>query len=600
MAEAQKSKRGEMMKKFLARTLMLIGAWVVVMAIVGVITTLMSQESLPERIVLEIDFEREFAEYIPADPLASVLMERTASVRDIVDALHQAASDERILALVARAGNTRMGLAEIQEVRDAVSTFRESGKPTIAYAETFGEFGPGNGAYYLATAFDRIYLQPSGDIGLTGLMAESTFVSGTLEKLGLSPRMDHRYEYKNALNMFTEKKYTQPHREALLQIIESQFGQIVQGIAAGRGLEVEAVRTLVDRGPFLGAQALTENLVDGLAYRDEVRAGIDTDLGEEAERVGLFTYLRQMGRPHSAGEAIALIYGVGGVQRGKSEYSAALSGPTMGADSVSAAFRDAVQDDTVRAILFRVDSPGGSYVASDTIWRETVRAKAAGKPVIVSMGNVAGSGGYFVAAAADKIVAQPGTITGSIGVFGGKLLTAELMEKIGISSDEVHTSTNATMWSSALDYTPQQWRRITAWLDHVYEDFTHKVAQGRGLTQGEVHAVAKGRIWTGEDAKDIGLIDELGGFPLALSLAKQAAGIAADTPVQLKLFPAQKTLLETVLSHLQGREDAAASPTAAALRQVMQAVRPVIQMGQRLGLWSEPGVLTMPYWETAW
>ena len=590
------------MKKFLARTLMLIGAWVVVMAIVGAIATLMSQEDLPERIVLEIDFEREFAEYIPTDPLASVLMEQTVSVRDIVDALHQATADERVLALVARTGTPRMGLAEIQEVRDAILAFRNSGKPAIAYAETFGEFGPGNGAYYLAAAFDRIYLQPSGDIGLTGLMAESAFVSGTLEKLGLSPRMDHRYEYKNALNMFTEKKYTQPHREAILQIIESQFSQIVQGIAAGRGLEADAVRALVDRGPFLGKQALAENLVDGLTYRDEVQAIIDDDLGEETERVSLFSYLRQMGRPYNEGEAIALIYGVGGVHRGKSEYSAALSGPTMGSDSVSAAFRSAVQDDTVRAILFRVDSPGGSYVASDTIWRETVRAKEAGKPVIVSMGNVAGSGGYFVAAAADKIVAQPGTITGSIGVVGGKMLTAELMEKIGISSDEVHTSTNATMWSSSLDYTPQQWQQITTWLDHVYADFTQKVAQGRELTQEQVHAVAKGRIWTGKDAKDIGLVDELGGFPVALRLAKQAAGIEEDAPVQVKLFPEQKTLIDTVLSRLQGREDATAesSPTAVALRQVMQAVRPVIQMGQRLGLWSEPGVLTMPHWETAW
>ena len=588
------------MKKFLARTLMLIGAWVVVMAIVGAITTLMSQESLPERIVLEIDFEREFAEYVPDDPLASILMEQTASARDIVDALQQAATDERVLALVARAGTPRMGLAEIQEVRDAVLAFRESGKPAIAYAETFGEFGPGNGAYYLAAAFDRIYLQPSGDIGLTGLMAESSFVSGTLEKLGIAPRMDHRYEYKNALNMFTEKKYTQPHREAILQIIESQFGQVVQGIAVGRGLEVDAVRALVDRGPFLGDQALTENLVDGLAYRDEVQAVIEATIGEEAEQVGLFSYLRQMGRPHNEGETIALIYGVGGVQRGKSEYGAALSGPTMGSDSVSAAFRDAVQDDAVKAILFRVDSPGGSYVASDTIWRETVRAKEAGKPVIVSMGNVAGSGGYFVAAAADKIVAQPGTITGSIGVLGGKMLTSELMEKIGISSDEVHTSANATMWSSSLDYTPQQWERITTWLDHVYADFTQKVAEGRGLTQEQVHAVAKGRIWTGEDARGIGLVDELGGFPVALRLAKQAAGIEEDVPVQVKLFPEQKTLVETVLARLQGREDAAASPTAVALRQVMQAVRPVIQMGQRLGLWSEPGVLTMPHWETAW
>ena len=589
------------MKKFFARMLMLIGAWVVVMAIVGTISALMSRESLPEQIVLELDFEREFAEYVPDDPLASVLMEQTASVRDIVDALEQAAQDDHVLALVARAGNPRMGLAEIQEVRDAVLAFRESGKPAIAYAETFGEFGPGNGAYYLASAFDEIYLQPSGDIGLTGLMAESSFVSGALEKLGVSPRMDHRYEYKNALNMFTEKKYTQPHREAILKIIESQFGQIVRGVAEGREMDVEHVRALVDRGPFLGAQTVTEKLVDGLAYRDEVYAVVADKIGEQAERVGLFSYLRRMGRPHSAGETIALIYGVGGVQRGKSEYSAAFSGPTMGADSVSAAFRSAVQDEDVKAILFRVDSPGGSYVASDTIWRETVRAKAAGKPVIVSMGNVAGSGGYFVAAAADKIVAQPGTITGSIGVLGGKMITAELMEKIGISSDEVHTSANAAMWSSSLDYTPQQWRRITAWLDRVYEDFTQKVADGRGLTQEQVHTVAKGRIWTGEDAKEIGLVDELGGFPVALRLAKQAAGIDEDVTVRLRLFPAQKTLIETVLSNLQDREDVVENtPTAVALRRAMQTIQPLVHMGHRLGLLSEPGVLTMPEWETAW
>ena len=590
------------MKKFFGRMLMLIGAWVVIMAIVGTISTLMSQESLPEQIVLGIDFEREFAEYVPDDPLASILMEQTASVRDIVDALEQAAEDDHVLALVARAGNPRMGLAEIQEIRDAVIAFRESGKPAIAYAETFGEFGPGNGAYYLASAFDDIYLQPSGDIGLTGLMAESSFVTGTLEKLGVTPRMDHRYEYKNALNMFTEKKFTRPHREAIQQIIESQFSQIVHGIAEGRELDVDHVRSLVDRGPFLGAQTLQEQLVDGLAYRDEVYAVVEETVGTDAERVGLFTYLRRMGRPHTEGETIALIYGVGGVQRGKSEYSAAFSGPTMGSDSVSAAFRSAVQDEAVKAILFRVDSPGGSYVASDTIWRETVRAKAAGKPVIVSMGNVAGSGGYFVAAAADKIVAQPGTITGSIGVLGGKMVTAELMEKIGISSDEVHTSTNAAMWSSSLDYTPQQWRRITAWLDRVYEDFTQKVAEGRGLSQEQVHAVAKGRVWTGEDAKNIGLVDELGGFPVALSLAKQAAGIDDDASVQVKVFPAPKTLVETVLTNLQGGEDAASevSPTAVALRQAMHAVQPIAQMGHRLGLWAEPGVLTMPQWETAW
>lgn len=586
------------MKKFLGRALMLIGAWVVVMAVVGTLIAVLSTESLPDKIVLEVDLERRFAEYVPDDTLASLLMEKPVSVREVVDALRLAAGDERVVAVVARTGTPQMGLAQVQEVRDAVLTYRESGKPAVAFAETFGEFGPGNGAYYLATAFDEIYLQPSGDIGLTGLMAEFPFFAGTLEKLGITPRMDQRHEYKNTLNMFTEKKYTPPHREAVMQLIDSQFGQIVRGVAAGRGLGAEQVRRLIDRGPFLGQQAVDERLVDGLAYRDEVSALVRAAVGDDAQRVDLFSYLRHRDPSPGDAQTVALIYGVGGVQRGRSESSGALGGPTMGSDTVAAAFRAAVKDDAVKAIVFRIDSPGGSYVASDTIWRETVRARRAGKPVVVSMGNVAASGGYFVAAAANKIVAQPGTITGSIGVLGGKLLTTELMEKFGISSDEVHTSANATIWSNSLDYTPRQWQRISAWLDRIYEDFTNKVAEGRALDPERVHAVAKGRIWTGEDAKRVGLVDELGGFPVALRLAKQAAEIDAEAEVTLKLFPPRKTLIEALVARVRGDDDTLdARTTATALAETLRAVQPLVRLARRVGLVSPPGALTMPAWQ---
>ena len=589
------------MKRFFERILILIGTGVVVTAILAALVVVLSRETLPKKIVLEIDLERSFAEYVPDDALARVLMESTVSVREMVDGLQRAAEDDRVVAIVARMGAPRMGLAEIQEVRDAVLAYRESGKPAVAFAETFGEFGPGNGAYYLASAFDEIYLQPSGDVGLTGLMAESAFFAGTLEKLGVTPRMDQRHEYKNALNMLTEKQYTPPHREAVLQVIASQFGQIVRGIAEGRGLEAERVRGLVDHGPFAGSEAIAQRLIDGLAYRDEVADRIDESVGDDAERLTLSTYLSRSERLHSRGDTIALIYGVGAVQRGESEYRGAFGAPTMGSDSVAAAFRAAAKDDEVKAIIFRIDSPGGSYVASDTIWRATVRAKEAGKPVIVSMGNVAGSGGYFVAAAADKIVAHPGTVTGSIGVLGGKLLTTDLMEKIGITSDEVHTSTNATLWSNTLDYTPEQWQRISAWLDRVYADFTDKVAKGRGLMPEQVHAVAKGRIWTGEDAEAVGLVDALGGFPTAVRLAKQAAGIADEVDVDVRIFPAPKTLFEQVVSRLQGgRNEAAVGVGAAVLGETLRIVRPLVELGHRLGLLSHPGVLTMPAWRTEW
>ena len=373
----------------------------------------------------------------------------------------------------------------------------------------------------------------------------------------------------------------------------------MRGIADGRELDAAHVRRLVDRGPFAGSQAVDERLVDGLAYRDEVAARIDESVGGDAERLPLSTYLARSARPRVSGESIALIYGVGTVQRGESDSRGVFGAPTMGSDSVAAAFRAAAQDDEVKAILFRIDSPGGSYVASDTIWRATVRAKEAGKPVIVSMGNVAGSGGYFVAAAADKIVAHPGTITGSIGVLGGKLITTELMEKIGVTSDEVHTSANATLWSNALDYTPEQWQRISAWLDRVYADFTDKVAQGRGLAPEQIQAVARGRIWTGEDAEAVGLVDALGGFPAAIRLAKQAAGIAEDVEVELRLFPAPKTLFERVVARVQGDRDKA-GVGAAALGETLRAVRPLVELGHRLGLLSQPGVLTMPAWRTEW
>jgi protease-4 len=273
---------------------------------------------------------------------------------------------------------------------------------------------------------------------------------------------------------------------------------------------------------------------------------------------------------------------------------------TIGSDSLAAALRSAIDDDAVKAILLRVDSPGGSYVASDTIWRETIRAKEAGKPIIVSMGDVAGSGGYFIAMAADKIVAQPGTITGSIGVLAGKMLTSGFWQKIGVSWDEVHTSDPATMWTSTHDYTPEQWAKFQNWLDYVYADFTGKAAQGRNLTKEKILEVAKGRIWTGEDAKALGLVDELGGFPVALRLAKEAARIPEGAEIQLKLFPARKTLLQAIAEKLLGEEkdNSEEDTETVALARVLQMLQPLARAVRSLGPGSNSGVLTMPELET--
>ncbi len=581
------------MKKILSRLLMVVGALTLLAVVVGSAAALWAQRArtrLPGKLLLEVNLERALPEYVPDDPVAQLMSDGQPTLRSTVEALEKAADDPRVTGLVATLGAAPLGMAQVQELRDAVLAFRASKKPALAFAETFGEVGPGNGAYYLATAFDQVWLQPSGDVGLTGTAFVSPFVRGTLDKLGVVPRMDHRHEYKNALNVFTEKSMTPPHREAMARISASWMEQLTRGIAAGRKLDEPAVRALVDRGPFLGQEAVHAKLVDGLAYRDEVYEKARQKAGKDAELLFLGKYREKAGSPWAKGQAIALVYGVGGVQRGKSDFNPFTGETSMGSATVAAALRAAVDDKDVKAIVFRIDSPGGSYVASDTIWRETRRARKAGKPVIASMGNIAGSGGYFVAMGCDKIVAQPATITGSIGVLGGKLLTNGLMDKLGLSFDEVHDGKNARIWSSQYDYTPEEWARFQAWLDRVYDDFTSKVAEGRQLPKERVLELAKGRIWTGEDAKARGLVDELGGLPTAIRLARQAARISDSEGVELRPFPRPKSPLQMLLE----KHDSSDQATVAALARGAEELQPVFLRLRALGLYEQPGVLTMP------
>ena len=580
-------------KNFLKKFLMIIGAITIFSIFMGMATGIffwISKEDVSDKTFLELNFDKELVEYVGDDPTA-LMMGKTPQVLDVVEALQIASDDERVLGIIARVSRANMGFARVQEVRDAVLAFRKKGKTAIAYADTFGEFGPGNRAYYLATAFEKIFLQPSGDIGLTGLIWETQFLKGTLKKIGVVPRMDQRHEYKNAMNIFTEEKYTEPHKEAVSKVMMSVFGQIVREIAEVRKLSEEDVLSITDHGLFLGQEAVNAKLVDELAYRDKVYGDIEEKVGD-VTFLPLLNYLEKAGRLYTEGETIALIYGVGGIARGKSRHNHLSGDEVMGSETITRAFRSAIKDDEVRAILFRVSSPGGSYVASDSIWRETVRAKASGKPVIVSMGDVAGSGGYFVAMAADKIVAQPGTITGSIGVLAGKMLTPGLWEKLGISWDEVHTSQNATLWSGIHDYTPVQWNLFQGALDRIYGDFTGKVEQGRGLSGEKVAEIAKGRIWTGEDAKELGLVDELGGFPLAIRLAKKAAGIPENEAVRLKIFPKRKNWMEMLMK--EGAVSSEEKTSAMAMAQALQEIQPLIRSLRQTGLLHPSGVLSMP------
>ena len=587
------------MSKFIVRFLAILGA----LGLIGMVIVLVvavaigSKGRVPSKTILEANFEQSFLEDVPDTPAARFTMSERQTLRDVVDAIDRGANDDRVAGMVARIGAAKMGMAQTQEIRDAVQRFRAHKKFAVAYSETFGEFGPGNGAYYLATAFDQIYLQPSGDIGLTGIIMESPFIKGTLSKLGVTFHGDHRYEYKNALNFYTETKYTGPHKEAMTALMNSWFTQMKDGICQARQIAPDKFQAIVDGGPYLGKEAVDAKLVDAVAYRDEVYGKVKSKAGSGAELLYLDKYLDRAGRPHDSGKKIALVFGVGGVTRGKSDFDPVQGSQTMGSETVAGAIRAAADDSDVKAILFRVDSPGGSYVASDTIWREVMRARQAGKPVIVSMGDLAGSGGYFVAMAADKIVAQPGTITASIGVLGGKMLTSGLWEKVGLSWDEIHQGENATMFTGTRDYTPAEWGRFQAWLDRVYVDFTGKVADGRKLPKEKVLQIAKGRIWSGQDAKNLGLVDELGGYDTALKLAKKAANIPESDEVKIVVYPRPKTFVEAVLQR-HGADNSDKEAVGQTLTRILQDVQPVARELKAVGITrtqrDQDDVLSMP------
>ncbi|MBW3666266.1 MAG: signal peptide peptidase SppA [Actinobacteria bacterium] len=487
---------------------------------------------------LEIDLDNGVVEKPPSGPLERMLHQRAVVLRDVTDALDRAREDDRVTAVVVRLGNGGVGLAQAQEVREAVARFRASGKRAIAYAETFGEMGRGTIDYYLATAFEEIHLQPLGMVSIEGLVSRTPFLRGLLDRLGMTPDFDHRREYKTAMYLLTEKEFVEPHEEMARAILEDQMAQIVAGIAADRRLEPDRVRHLIDNAPLLGVEALEAGLVDELSYRDQAYRAA----GEDGHFMYHHRYLKRAGRPHRKGQRIGLVYGTGIIVRGSSGLDPLSRGATLGAEDVARAIREAGDDEKVKALVFRVDSPGGSAVASEVVRREVARAREAGKPVVVSLGDVAGSGGYWIAAPASRIVAQPGTVTGSIGVVAGKLAPDAAWQKVGVNWGELHEGRNAGFAVPLQPYTDTERERLEAILDSVYEDFKQRVADGRLLAVDDVEEVAKGRVWTGAQAAERGLVDELGGLHRALQLARDEAGIAPDAFIQVRVFPARRAI----------------------------------------------------------
>lgn len=513
------------------------------------------EPAVPSDAMLVLRVGGNLSEVAPADVVGYLRGVKTSTVRAIVDNLRKAKVDPRIRRVLLKpTGFDSPFWGKVQEIRDAVLDFKKSGKPIYAYLE----YG-GDREYYLATAADKVFLMPSASLDLQGVATYELFLRGTFDKVGAIPDLHHIGDYKTATNTFTEKGFTAAHKEMDESLNRDLYEQIIRDVADGRKKNERDVRALIDDGPFLPEDALHAGLVDDVAYEDQVddklRAGAtahDID-GDEYARVSTTSV------GLNKGPRIAVIYAAGGITGGRSGYDP-VNGPVVGSDTLIDYIRQARHDSSVRAIVLRVDSPGGSSIASDAIWRELTIAKQerADRPLIASMSDLAASGGYYIAMPAQVIVAQPSTLTGSIGIFGGKFVTGGVYEKLGAHIDATSIGRNAEMNSPARKYNPEELTKLQEQLQAFYDQFVEKVADARHSTPEKIDALAQGRVWTGRQAKQNGLVDQLGGLERAIAVAKQRAKIAADAEVEIVTFPPRKSFYEIVSDQLSGTNDSMA------------------------------------------
>ena len=530
---------------------------------------------VPNGCILELDLQSLPPETSGFDPMAFIAGGgRPLLLRQAVAAIHRAAEDTRIAGLIARVQLSAAPPGAVQELREAIVAFTAV-KPSLAWAETY----PGTLSYYLASAFREVWMQPSGTVGLIGFATNALFLRDALDKAGLQAQFIARGEYKSAANMFTQDRYTEAHREADSRLIESLHNQVWQGIAESRRLDVSALDELADRAPLLRDDALSAALIDRVGFRDEAYRRIgeltdpDADSNPDGDDAPPRLFLSRYAQTRERGPSlrkkdptVAVITVAGPIVGGRGGPGLSPFGrSSAGGDTIAAALREAGADDDVKAVVLRVDSPGGSVSASETIWREVCRVRAAGKPVVASMGSVAASGGYYVAMAAEVIVANPATITGSIGVITGKLVARELKDRLGVGSESLRTNVNADAWSVNSPFTAEQYDMVEAEANLFYDDFVRRVAEARKMSVEDVGIVARGRVWTGADAIERGLVDELGGLRTAVRRAKVLAGLDIDATIHLVDYPGS-----SVLDFL--RPKASSQPAAASLPDAVAAV----------------------------
>lgn len=461
------------------------------------------------------------------------------TVIDLITDIGRAKDDKTIKGILLRIDSFDMGLAKTQEIRGAILDFKRSGKSVIAFME-YGR----NKEYYLATAADKIVLLPSGYLSLTGLAAEVTFIKGTLDKLGIVADLEHIGDYKTASDLVTRESMSPAHREVVNSLLDDFYDQMISQIAESRGWTQEETKSKIDQGPFTASEAWKKDLVDTLLFYDQIDDIIKEETRTKIRRLAHQAYRERRYYKYSWAipPKIAVIFATGFINSGKSGREFLL-GDVMGSETISQAIRRAREDKRVKAIVFRVDSGGGSGIASDVILREIVKTKGK-KPFIVSMSDVAGSGGYWISCAADTIISMPGTHTGSIGVISGKVSLEGLYEKIGFSIETVKRGKHADFYTTTREFSEEEREVVRRQIEEFYSDFVRKVAQERGMSEKEVNAIAQGRVWTGRQAKENGLVDMLGGLNLALAIAKERAGLPEDAEVEIITYPKRKFSLD--------------------------------------------------------
>jgi protease IV len=584
------------MRRFIVGLLATVGALTLLCGGVAAYVTLsgmFAARPLPKEIVLSLDLRRLPSE-TPSGDLLAGLWRNPRDMTETLQLLWRAADDSRVKGLYVEIGDEEGGLARVQELREAIAHFRSKGKFAVGFAETLASGGSHFADYYLATALDEIWLQPSGSFGVVGMAIETPFARDGLQRLGVRIEGGKRHEYKSAPDTFTEQGYTGPARENLQQLVNSLFGQFVADAARDRKIEADQLRRLIDRAPLDPDQAMAEKLIDNVGYRTDALESVWTRAGTVKELVPLDEYAGEEPRRRADDPVVALVHINGDIVSGSNEDSPLDNEANAASDDIVDALEAASQSKSVKAIILRIDSPGGTYPAADAIADGVARARSTGKPVIVSMGDVAASGGYLAAVRADKIVAEPTTITASIGVFGLWPVATDLLNSLGIRFERVKVGSNAGMYSTFIPPTPAERAIVSRDLDTVYSSFTRQVGDARNLDRAAVDRAARGRVLSGSDAKAAGLVDELGGLRTAIGLARSAAGIEAGRKVELQRFPLEEgrwTRIVGRLLRLSGID--ARGPQIRAPRQVREAIA-------RLGFAVRPGNVRLPPLPPLW